>query len=216
MSSAVETSPPKKKRKSSAPSTARSLPQKSKQSIGARLRLLRKQQKMTLIELSKASEVDIATISRIETGRMTGTLECHIKLASALGAKITDVYAGIEEERIKDAVTVQSGGERSNVYVHDTGRSSLTLLTSDIFKKKLMPVLITVEANGRTNAEEAKVGTEKFLYVLEGQVEVVFGERSYSLKKSSTLYCDASVPHYFHNPARKQAKILSVVTPPVL
>ncbi len=192
------------------------LSDKPTQSIGARLRMLRKSQKITLVELSEATGVDIATISRIETGRMTGTLECHIKLATCLGAKITDVYAGIEEDRTKDAVTVQSIAARSDVYVHDTGRSSMTLLTSDILSKKIMPVMITIEARGRTNAEEAKVGTEKFLYVLEGQVEVVLGDRTYQLKKSSTLYCDASVAHYLHNTGDKQAKVLSVVTPPIL
>ena len=185
-------------------------------SLGARLRVLRKSQDVTLLKLAKASGVDAATISRIETGKMSGTLESHINLATALGLKVTDLYAGIEEARTKDAVTVQPPAGQGDVYVHEAGKSSITMLTADILKKKLMPVLITIEPGGTTHKEEARVGTEKFLYVLEGSVEAKIGEATHELKRGSSLYLDASVPHSLKNIGRGAAKCLSVVTPPVL
>ncbi len=185
-------------------------------SLGARMRKLRKAQDMTLVDLAKATGVDYATISRIETGIMTGTLECHIKLAAALGVKVTDLYAGIEEARVKDAVTVQlplkQGGE---VYMHQAGKSSISMLTTDILRKKLMPVLIAIEPGGATQTEEARVGTERFLYILDGAVEAKVGEATHELKKGASLYLDASIPHSFKNPGRSVAKCLSVMTPPV-
>ena len=184
--------------------------------VGARLRALRTSQHIRLVELAKASGVDAATISRIETGKMSGTLECHIKLATALGAKLTELYAGIEEARVKDAATLQLASQHPDVYVHQAGKSSLTMLTSDILRKKLMPVLIAIEPGGSTHQEEAKVGTEKFLYVLEGLLEARVGEATHVLKRGSSLYLDASVPHRLKNIGRSAAKCLSVVTPPVL
>jgi quercetin dioxygenase-like cupin family protein/DNA-binding XRE family transcriptional regulator len=184
--------------------------------VGTRLRSLRKDQRMTLVELAKASGVDIATISRIETGLMTGTLECHIKLATALGVKVTDLYAGIEEARTKDAVTLQVPTRRRDVYVHEAGKSSMTLLTTDVLQKKLMPVLVTVEVGGSTHREEARVGTEKFLYVLDGVLEAKVGEDTYPLRRGNSLYLDASIPHSLKNTGTKTATCLSVVTPPVL
>ena len=184
--------------------------------IGARLRMLRKSQDVTLVELAKASGVDAATISRIETGKMSGTLESHIKLATALGLKITDLYAGIEEARVKDAVTHQPASQHGDVYVHQAGKSSIAMLTAEILKKKLMPVLITIEPGGSTHKEEAKVGTEKFLYVLEGAIEAKVGETTHALKRGSSLYLDASIPHSLKNTGHAIAKCLSVVTPPVL
>ena len=184
--------------------------------VGARLRTLRKSQDVTLVELAKASGVDAATISRIETGVMTGTLESHLRLATALGVKLTDLYAGVEEARVKDAVAVQPPSGRTEVYVHQAGKSSMTMLTSDVLKKKLMPVLIEIESCGSTNKEEARVGTERFLYVLDGELEARIGEQTHLLKRGSTLYFDASIPHSLKNPSRRPAKCLSVVTPPVL
>ena len=184
--------------------------------IGARLRELRKAQKVTLIELAKASGVDAATISRIETGQMTGTLESHVKLTTALGAKLTELYAGIEETRIKGGVTLQPPSARTDVYVHRAGKHAIAMLTTDVLKKKLMPVLITIEPGGSTHREEAKVGAEKFLYVLEGELEARIGEATHRLTRASSLYFDASIPHTLRNPGRRTAKCLSVVTPPVL
>ena len=185
-------------------------------SVGARLRFLRKSQKVTLVELAKASEVDSATISRIETGQMSGTLESHIRLAAALGFKLTELYSGLEEIRAREGVTVQAPSQHKDVYVHQAGKSSLTLLTTDIMRKKLMPILVTIEPGGSTLKEEARVGTEKFLYVLEGTLEAKVGEATHELKRGSSLYLDASVPHTLRNPGRTPAKCLSVVTPPVL
>ena len=184
--------------------------------VGGQLRALRKSQGIRLVELAKASGVDAATISRIETGRMTGTLECHMKLARALGAKLTQLYAEIEEAQAKGAVAVQAPSARTEVYVHQAGKSSMAMLTTEVLKKKLMPVLITIEPGGSTHKEEAKVGTEKFIYVLEGELEAKVGEEIHHLKRRSTLYFDASLPHQLRNPGSKVVRCLAVTTPPAL
>ena len=183
--------------------------------VGARLRVLRKAQKVTLVELAKTSGVDASIISRIETGKMSGTLESHIKLATALGLKLTDLYHGIEEARAKEAVTLQPPSQHKDVYVHPAGKFAISMLTADVMRKKLMPVLVTIEPGGTTHKEEAKVGTEKFLYVLEGSVEATVGEEAHLLKKGSSLYLDASIPHSLKNLGRSVARCLAVVTPPV-
>ena len=198
-------------RKSSVPPV-----EQTARSIGMRLRTIRKSQKVTLVELAKASGVDAATISRIETGQMTGTLECHGRLSTALGVKITELYAGIEEARAKRAVSLQGPLQHPEVYVHEAGKSSMAMLTADVLKKKLMPVLITIEPGGSTHREEAKVGTEKFLYVLEGTIEAHVGGSTHTLKRGSSLYLDASVAHSLKNVSDRVAKCLAVTTPPVL
>ena len=183
--------------------------------VGTRLRALRTEQRVTLTELAKRSGVDAATISRIETGVMVGTLESHLKLATALGAKLTDLYAGLDQAR-QGQTAVQDSSGRTDVYVHEAGKSSTTMLTTDVLKKKLMPVLVVIEPGGSTQREEARVGTERFIYVLEGEVEAKIGDAVHRLKKGSTLYFDASVPHVFRNTTRKEVKLLSVMTPAAL
>ena len=90
------------------------------------------------------------------------------------------------------------------------------MLTADVLKKKLMPVLIAIEPGGSTHKEEAKVGTEKFIYVLDGELEAKVGEEIHNLKRGSTLYFDASLPHVLRNVGSKLARCLAVTTPPAL
>ncbi|MBI4597342.1 MAG: cupin domain-containing protein [Candidatus Omnitrophica bacterium] len=210
MSPAARTKPVRRSKRPKPPSAD------TAKTVGARLHAIRKAQKVRLLELAERSGVDAGTISRIETGKMTGTLESHIALATALGLKVTELYAGIEEARLKDAVTVQPASARAEVYVHQAGKTSLAMLTADILKKKLMPVLITIEPGGATHKEEAKVGTEKFLYVLEGVLEAHVGQATHRLTRGSTLYLDASIPHQLRNPGSKPVRCLSVTTPPAL
>ena len=184
--------------------------------IGERLRTVRKQRNLTLVQLSQASGVDTATISRIETGKMTGTLTSHMQLARALSVSIADLYAGLDGVDDKSAVTVQAAGARGDVYVHEGGRTSLTMLTQEVLKKRMMPVLVTIEPEGQTQREEAKPGTEKFVYVLEGQLEASIGSERYALKRQQTLYFDAARPHQLRNPGRRTARCLCVTTPPTL
>ena len=203
------------KRSIKAPQPPKALEHTAK-TIGTRLRAIRKGQKVRLLELAANSGVDAGTISRIETGKMTGTLESHIALATALGVKLTELYGGIEEARIKDPASLQMPSARAEVYVHQAGKSAMTMLTQDVLKKKLMPVLVTIEPGGATNKEEAKLGAEKFLYVLEGAIEATVGKDVYKLTRGSTLYLDASVAHQVRNASTKTARYLSILTPPSL
>lgn len=184
--------------------------------VGARLRALRKGQGLRLLELAKTSDVDAATISRIETGRMTGTLESHLKLARALGVKLTELYTGLDTGLAKGSATLQTPAGRTDVYVHAAGKSTIAMLTADVLKRKLMPVLITVEPGGTTHREEAKPGTEKFIYVLEGSLEAAVGQETHQLKRGSALYFDAALPHLLRNHGAKTARCIAVSTPPAL
>jgi transcriptional regulator with XRE-family HTH domain len=63
--------------------------------LGDKIRQLRKEKKLTLEELSEASRVALATISRIESNKMTGTVESHYMLATALNLTLSDLYKDV-------------------------------------------------------------------------------------------------------------------------
>lgn len=178
--------------------------------IGKRLRQLREAQKMTLSELADKSGVQIATLSRIEHLKMTGTLESHIAVARALGIELTQLYRGLDqEEPTPDLKNAKVAGE---VFSHNT-KSSYEILTANLMQKKMMPILLKIDPGGRTNKEQNIIGTEKFIFVLDGRLDVHVGKQSYSLLKNNTLYFDAGIEHYFENPGNKPCKAIGVVTP---
>ena len=126
--------------------------------IGNRLKELRQAREMTLVDLSDKSGVQIATLSRMENNKMTGTLESHINIAKALGVEVTQLYSDII--RVESKVDLQKAPSSSDVFVH-SNKSSYQMLTTNVLSKKMMPILLTIEPGGKTTTEENKPGTEK-------------------------------------------------------
>jgi len=181
--------------------------------IGEKIKRLRKGKGISLTQLSKASGVALATLSRMEHQKMVGTLESHINIAKALGINLTDLYSEVTAEQ-KESAPPSSGVEK-DVFVHND-KSSFEILTNQIFNKRMMPVLIKLEPAGRTAIEQAGAQTEKFTYVLGGKVELYINNIKYSLNKGESLYFDGSLPHYYKNGDKLAARILCVCTPPSL
>lgn len=178
--------------------------------IGKRIRELRKKRNLTLAGLSKASGVALATLSRIETGKMTGTLESHINIAKSFEMTLPEFYSEINE-----ATVAKKEENYADRFVHDKKASSV-MLTKDIFTKKMLPLLIQLERGGKTHQEQLKKGSEKFIYILEGKAEVVIDNKRHILGKDATIYFDASRVHYIHNIGKNKTSCICVVTPVAL
>ena len=90
------------------------------------------------------------------------------------------------------------------------------MLASKVLEKKMMPILLKVQAGGTTQVEETKTGVEKFIFVLTGKVEAIIGADKYTLGKGDTLYFESSIPHYFKNITQDESQLICVISPPTL
>lgn len=181
--------------------------------LGKKIKEIRKQQKMSLTELSQKSGIQLATLSRIENLKMTGTLESHIHIAKAFGMDITELYQDIVQETKN--VDVQTQETKADFFDYNE-KSSYEILTSKVLSKKMMPTLLKIEPKGKTNIEQNAQNTEKFLFVLEGAIKAKVGEKIFALSASNTLYFDASLKHEFINEGKSTAKVICVTTPVAL
>jgi len=181
--------------------------------VGEIIHGIRKERKMTLVELADKSGVALATLSRMENGKMTGTIDSHMKICDALDMTLPDLYKNLYPS--KKAVDIQKQKSRTEVYVHDK-KSSEEMLASKVLNKKMMPVLIKIAKGGKTQTEETKSGIEKFIYVLEGKIEASIGGEKYELGKNDSLYFESNMPHYIKNTGGSDVRVISVVCPPTL
>ena len=178
--------------------------------IGLKIRNLRRVKKLTLIELSKLTGIAQATLSRMETGLMIGTVKNHQKIAETLGISLPELYGEIDSRY--EWVKFQSAQNQRKIAVK-TDQIKCELLTHEISKKKITPLLITLAAQGKSAREQLERGIEKFLFVLEGTVKVLLNDQEYVLNPEDTLYFDGSIPHQLMNPAHKSARIFCAVSP---
>lgn len=181
--------------------------------VGNTINKLRKDRKMTLVELAEKSGVALATLSRMENGKMTGTLESHMKICEALGLTLPDLYKNLYTS--KNMIDIHTKKSPAEVFIHDK-KSSEEILASKVSNKKMMPVLIKINKGGKTHAEKARPGIEKFIYVVEGKVEANIGEEKYTLTKGDTLYFESLVPHFFKNLNDNESRLLCAISPPTL
>ena len=181
--------------------------------IGHKVKELREANRMSLTDLSKKSGVQLATLSRIENLKMTGTLDSHMKIAQALSITLPQLYSDVvnEDEKLR----VQTPKSLTDVFVHSE-KSSYEILTTKVLTKRMMPILLKIEAGGQTNKEQNQMGSEKFIFVLEGKIEVKIGKEIFSLGKHNTLYFNASIEHQFVNIGKVTAKVICVGTPVAL
>ena len=52
---------------------------------------------------------------------------------------------------------------------------------------------------------------EEFIYVMQGEVEIVYGKETYHLNEGDSIFYDSIVKHHVHGAPGKSAKILAVV-----
>ncbi|MFC1594663.1 helix-turn-helix domain-containing protein [Candidatus Omnitrophota bacterium] len=67
--------------------------------LGKTIRRIRKDQNLTLQELSNRSGVALATLSRIENNRMSGTLTSLKDVATAFGLRLSDLIKEAERKK---------------------------------------------------------------------------------------------------------------------
>lgn len=181
------------------------------ENLGPRIREIRKEKGLTLVDIAQKTGIAQATLSRIETGTMIGTVESHAKIAEVLGVGLADLYANVDTRHGQNFH--QTKNEPPKV-VHSDKTVQLEFLTSQTGKKKMAPYLLTLQPGGKTNTECLERENEKFIYQLEGEILAAIDGKEYALKTGETLYFDASLPHSFRNNAGKASKTLLTVCAP--
>ena len=178
--------------------------------LGSRIRTLRKTKGMTLVEIAEKTGVAQATLSRIETGTMVGTIESHEKIAEVLGVGLSELYTGVDRRYDEISHLTQEAERKVS---HHGKNAQVELLTSESSKKKITPLLMTLQPSSKTASEQNERGVEKFLYLLEGELDIEVDKETYSLKTGETLYFDASLSHHYSNTTKKPTRLLITVSP---
>jgi transcriptional regulator with XRE-family HTH domain len=182
--------------------------------LGKKIRALRKERRLSLDDLASKSGLGKATLSRIENDIHSGTLKTHMKICEALGISLKDLYTETEEKP-EEVVAVNPTTPEADVFTYDEKATSV-ILTQGVAKKNMLPQLLVVEPGGKTATEENPAGTEKFIFCLEGSVELIVAEKTYRLKKDDALYFKSSFSHHLKNNGTKTAKVLSITSPTAL
>ena len=179
--------------------------------IGRKIRELRLQKGWILADLAKQSGVALSSLSRMETGKMTGTLGSHIAVARVLGVRLSELY--MELDPLESFIEHRTKELHPEKILLGKG-AGLAILVSGSLRKKMLPALLGLQPGKSTPREQAPMGTETFIYLLKGQAEATVGKEKILLNAGDSLYFQAALAHQLKNPGPGGALALKISSPP--
>ena len=155
--------------------------------VRRRLRELRTQHGLTLEEVATRADIDVSTLSRLESGKRRLALDHLPRLAFALSVTTDDLLRAPEAEdpRVKGA-----SHTRNNV--------TFWPLTHNGPAGGLQAFKIRVNARRRTPPDVLPVHDgQDWMYVLSGRMRLILGERDFTIKPGEAVEFSTWTPHWF-------------------
>ena len=186
-----------------------------KRKIQQRIREYRKERGLTLRQLAERAGCTPSYISQLEKGLTVPSLSMVGRLAAALNITVIDLFSQL------------SNGEESNWHLrkadrkiidYPDGKVSSQLLVTRISRKKMEPLVSSIEPGGTSDDAEKMhhpVGTEEFVLVLKGEIDFTINGKEIHLCEGDTLSFDGTLPHRWVNNGNQTAEVLFVFSPPV-
>ncbi len=185
--------------------------------LGQKLRQLRKQKKLSLEEVAKASHLAIGTLSRLERDQGQTKLPTYQKLCEVYGITLSELCQDVQlykengkTTEVPGPLTPSSPAVQRFAY---NAKATAILLAQQVMDNPMLPQLIILQPGGKTHQEQTRLGCSKWLFVLEGKIEVTVGGSTTPLKRYDTLMFKAHVPHQLGNAGKTVAKCISVTSP---
>lgn len=179
-------------------------------SYGNLLRTTREKRGFSLDELAARTGISRDTLTQLEAGELILPLGQLIKLSKALSLRMADVISAGEEpftivrsdQRLRFS---RFGKARQASYGYEY--ESLAARKKD---RAMEPFVVTLYPSGAD--DPSSHDGQEFIYVLDGEMEVVIENARDVLKPGDSVYYDSTSLHLVKAHGNKPAKILAVLT----
>ncbi len=190
--------------------SARKEEQDSSSRHGENLRAAREKQGFTIEELSKRTGIPGNMLAQLEAGETFLPLGQLIKLSKVLSLKMSElISAGHEQFTIVRANQRQSFERFGKAKQARRGYEYVSLAPGK--KDRVMePFIVTLHP--ASPDEPSSHDGQEFIYVLEGEMEVLIGDMSDVLTAGDAIYYDSSTTHLVRAHGDSPAIILAVLT----
>ena len=183
--------------------------------FASKMKSIRERQNMTIEELAEASGVKLEVLQAMEKGEVIPSLTPLTKMARALGVRLGTFL----DDTPQIGPVVTRGGKTENT-LYFSGREDVTNATNLEYHslgagkidRNIDPFIINIKYEEKEKELSSHEG-EEFIYVLEGEIEVIYGKDSFIIGEGDSIFYDSVVPHHLHANG-KNSKILAVLYTP--
>jgi transcriptional regulator with XRE-family HTH domain len=180
--------------------------------IGQKLRTLRLEKKMGLVELGRHTGMSAAMLSKVERGRLYPTLPTLLRIALVFGVGLDFFFLGAREKPVVGVVR-----RRERIRFPDrasAGEPAFHFESLDFtaverrLNAYLADFLPTPVERLRTHQHEGG----EFVFVLRGTLSLHVGDVEHVLEAEDSIYFDSAVPHGYRRRGPRACSAV-VVTP---
>jgi transcriptional regulator with XRE-family HTH domain len=185
------------------------------QVLGSRLRKLRRAQQLTLSDLAAQSGVALSTISKIENGALSPTLDKVLRLANGLNITIYQLIGEDSSVVAEPPPNSRLVPARTNDgIVIDTQNYEYRYLCGELKNKRMIPIRARIKAATMQGfGPLERHGGEEFLIVLEGTIEVhTEFYAPVTLQRGEGIYLDSTMGHAYLSAGDVDAEALCICT----
>lgn len=161
--------------------------------IGNNIKSIREQKKLTLDTAAKQTGVSRSMLAQIEKGDVNPTISVLWKIAN--GYKVS--FTSLMDTHTEAPLLIRA--EDVSPLIEDGGRY-LNYPAFPFQENRLFETYrIQIEPEGYLLAQPHMAGTEEYITVFEGEVEVCAGQEAFRLAKGDSLRFKADVEHSYRN-----------------
>ena len=186
--------------------------------IGEKIKGLRESKNLSVDEIAERTGLNITQINRIESNEELPSLAPLIKIARTLGVRLGTF---LDDQQELGPVICRKQNRESDEGISFSNNARTTnknmsyyALSQDKSGRHMEPFLIDVMPAQHTDFDCSSHEGEEFIYVMEGMIEVYYGNDVYVLEDGDSIYYDSIVSHHVHAGNDYPAKILGVVYTP--
>ncbi len=194
---------------SSAPQVAeRSL----ERALGLQIRMLRRQNDLSVSDLAAAARISNGMLSKIENGGISASLSTLQSIAGALNIPLSSLFASYEERQ--DCSYVPAG-QGLSIERRGTKAGHVYQLLGHVMRGDMVvePYLITLRENAVPHTSFRHSGVE-FIHMIEGAVVYRHGAERYTLSDGDSLLFDSGALHGPERLVSATSRYLSIIIYP--
>jgi transcriptional regulator with XRE-family HTH domain len=181
--------------------------------IGQKIKMLRKERKLTLQDVANETGFSPALISQIENNNVSPPIATLSKIARFFDVKMSYFFEEGEESSRYEIVRRNERRIVSRVISKDGSKHGYTYETLSYRKKnkKMEPFLLTVTERAQEETLYNHEG-EEFLLIVSGKAEIILDDERYTLEEGDAVYFDSTVKHRLLAKEGETVQVLAVVT----
>lgn len=185
-----------------------------KHSVGKKIRQLREKRELSVEQLAQQSKTHKKFIEELEADQLVPSIAPLLNIARGLGVQLSTLM----DDAPTTGAVVSRQADLPETEISFSGLGSYCASTLEFHPlaknrkaRRMEPFIIDVHPTVPEECTFSFHEGEEFIYVLEGEIEVLHGGDQHILGVGDSIYYDSATPHQVKTNGDKKSRILAVI-----